>query len=285
MKISLVVSTIDRIFCVIRLFQSLLLQQYKNFEIILVYSEYYSVEIQKIINQFSGKLNIITLSTENKSVSARRNMGLMEVTGNIIAFPDDDCIYFPNTLQTVYEAFRNNPEVDVLLASRAGLNNEWKSLSSAIGELSRKKNRYHVFKNSETFLQFYRKQCIEIIGYFDEKLGPGTGLPYGSGEDTDYLLRAYAAGFAIFHSPHITVAHPDPPLGNPELYPKAKSYAVGRMYLIQKHSMPLWFELANIFYPLCRIPLDCWPILRFRWVIFAARLKASILSRVNRRKA
>jgi glycosyltransferase involved in cell wall biosynthesis len=286
LKLSLVVSTIDRFFYVERLFQSLVAQQYKNFEILFVHNEQCAAEVQELIKIFNGKLHIKTFIAQSESISAKRNVALNTAAGDIIAFPDDDCIYFPNTLQTVHEIFRVRPGVDALLATRVGLNCEWKCVPPASStELSRVKSRYGTFKNSETFLQFYRKQCIEAVGFFDETLGPGTGLPYGSGEDTDYVLRAFSAGCAIFLSSHVTVAHPDLPFGNPELYPKAKSYAAGRMRLLQKHSMPLWFELANIAYPLCRIPLDCLPILRFRWVVFTARLKACIIGRISRKKA
>lgn len=284
MKFSLVVVTVNRFFCVERLFQSLVSQRYKNFEILFVHSEQCAVDAQELIKIFNNKLDIKTFVAQSESASARRNLPLNAAMGDIIAFPDDDCIYFPNTLQIIHEIFRDRPEVDALLATRTSLNSEWYHAQFPLGEIQRIINRYNTFRNSETFLQFYRKQCIESVGLFDETLGPGTGLPYGSGEDTDYVLRAFSAGCAIFRSRHVTVAHPDPPLGSSEIYPKAKSYAVGRMRLLQKHSMPLWFELANIVYPLCRIPLDCLPILRFRWVVFTARLGAYILSRISREK-
>lgn len=285
LNFSLIVVTTDRFFFVERFFRSLVSQRYKNFEVLFVYGESHIAEAQVLVEKFNDRLKIKVFASPSDSASAKRNTALGAALGDIVAFPDDDCLYFPDTLQIVSEIFTTRSEVHALMGVRVGLNGDWRQgRQNDFIEALRVTNRYIVFRNSETFLQFYRKQCIDGVGLFDETLGPGTGLPYGSGEDTDYALRAFSAGCAIFRSHDAVVAHPDPPLGNPELYPKAKSYAVGRMRLLQKHSMPLWFELANIAYPLCRIPLDCLPILRFRWTVFKARLVASIHSRMSKRK-
>jgi GT2 family glycosyltransferase len=286
MNFSLIVATTDRFSFIDRLFNSLTSQRYKKFEIIFVCGEPYSAEAKNLVGKYNEKLNIKIFTDSSHSASAKRNIALNTASGDIIAFPDDDCLYFPDTLQIVHDILSSRPEVHALLGTRTGLNGDWhQERQSDHLEAKQITTRYDAFRNSETFLQFYRKHCIESIGLFDETLGPGTGLPYGSGEDTDYVLRAFSAGFNIFRSPDVIVAHPDIPLGNQDLYPKAASYAAGRMRLLQKHSMPLWFELANIMYPLCRIPLDCFPVLRYRWMIFQSRLVASIQNRIRKRKS
>ena len=283
MLFSLIVVTTDRFSLVERLLHSLVSQRYKHFEVLLVHGKFYDKEVHEITEKFNAIVNIKTFVSPSDSVSVARNVPLSFAAGDIIAFPDDDCIYSPETLHTVYEIFSARPEVDALLGARVCLNS-WQDVQHTTSmEAVRIKSRYDAFRNSETFLQFYRKQCVETVGLFDESLGPGTGLPYGSGEDTDYVLRAFAAGFAVFRAPGVIVTHPDPPLSNPSLYPKVRSYAAGRMRLLQKHSMPLWFELANILYPLCRIPLDCLPVLRYRWTVFRARLAASIHQKINKK--
>lgn len=283
MFFSLVVVTTCRFSLVERLFHSFASQRYKNFEVLFVHGRTYTAEAQALTEKFNNLLNIKTFVSPSDSVSVARNLPLGFVMGDIIAFPDDDCIYFPETLQTVYEIFSAQLEIDALLSTRVGLNNWQEAQHAASIETSRVKTHYDVFRNSETFLQFYRKQCVKTVGLFDETLGPGTGLPYGSGEDTDYVFRIFSAGFTVFRASGVIVAHPAPPLGDPELYPKARAYAVGRMRLLQKHSMPLWFELANIIYPLCRIPMDCLPVLRYRWIVFYTRLVASIHNRIRKR--
>jgi hypothetical protein len=283
MLCSLVVVTTDRLLLVERLFHSFVSQRCQNFEVLFVHGKACTEEMRALTERFGQSLTIKTFVSPSDSVSVARNVPLRAAAGDIVAFPDDDCVYSPETLQTVCGIFGAHPETDVLLGARARLNIRQEVRHRASLEISRVKSRYEAFRNSETFLQFYRRRCLETVGPFDEALGPGTGLPYGSGEDTDYVLRAFAAGFAVFRAPGVGVAHPDPPLGDPELLSKAKAYAVGRMRLLQKHSMPLWFEAANILYPLCRIPLDCLPVFRFRWTIFQARLAASVRNRMSGR--
>lgn len=54
---------------------------------------------------------------------------------------------------------------------------------------------------------FLRAQVVEKIGKFDETLGPGAGTPWGAGEDTDYYLRIFRAGFKLYQSSDIFVVH------------------------------------------------------------------------------
>jgi glycosyltransferase involved in cell wall biosynthesis len=50
-----------------------------------------------------------------------------------------------------------------------------------------------------------RRALIERLGPFDENFGPGSRI--GSGEDTDYVFRAYLAGATLEHVPDMTVFH------------------------------------------------------------------------------
>ncbi len=50
-----------------------------------------------------------------------------------------------------------------------------------------------------------RRDVLERIGFFDEKLGAGTACH--AGEDTDYFYRAYLAGIALEMVPDMLVAH------------------------------------------------------------------------------
>ncbi len=115
------------------------------------------------------------------------------------------------------------------------------------------------------------------MGNFDETLGPGTGLPWGCGEDTDYLLRVNAAGFSVARCNAIRVYHPKPDMADPTLIPKMHAYGLGRMYLLRKHCFPMWFRLANVVYPLLRLPLDLprhgWGAARYRAAMFLGRCR------------
>lgn len=130
------------------------------------------------------------------------------------------------------------------------------------------------FKNGETYLQFFRAEAVKDLR-FDPRLGPGTGLPYGCGEDTDYLLEAHKRA-PVWRCPSIRVFHPSPDTHVPS-DAKIASYAAGRMYLLKKHAFPLWFRCANVLYPLCMLPLDALrkgrKAARYRWRMFVERLR------------
>ena len=84
-------------------------------------------------------------------------------------------------------------------------------------------------------MQFFRATVVKGLR-FDSQLGPGTGLPYGCGEDTDYLLEARKRA-SVWRCPPIRVFHPSPDAHVPS-DAKIASYAAGRMYLLKKHAFP-----------------------------------------------
>lgn len=268
MKFSLITVTTDRLPLTERLFHSLAAQTRGDFEILFVHGPACSEGARALAGRFPH-LDVKPLASRDHCLSRSRNLALPLAKGEIIAFPDDDCAYEPDTLAEILSLFQERPEADVLLAGKGPLPAGGKGLAGPV-------NRYAVFEGSETFLQFYRKQCVDALGPFDERLGPGTGLPYGSGEDTDYALRAVEAGFGVFRAPSAVVRHPEADLRDPGLSRKVKAYAAGRMYLLRKHSMPAWFALANVVYPLLRIPGECLkacgPAAGYRWNMFTARL-------------
>jgi GT2 family glycosyltransferase len=284
MTFSLLAVTTDRLHLTERLFHSLASQRYKDFEVLFIYGEARAADALALARRFGGRLNIQPLASPSRAVSSARNLALPLAKGDCIAFPDDDCVYPPDVLHTVSAIFAAHPEADALLAAKVDLDMwEMRKEGPRTGAdgVSRVENRYAAFTNSETYLQFYRKKCTEAVGGFDETLGPGTSLSYGSGEDTDYVLRVLEAGFGIFRAPGVVIAHPALNPRNPEILPRTRAYAAGRMRVLHKHSMPLWFVLANIAYPLLRMPVDCLPVLRYRWNMFGARLAAGMKNRIT----
>jgi GT2 family glycosyltransferase len=268
------VVTTNRLILAERLFRSLADQEYRNFEVIFVHEQSCASAAASLTEAFQAKLNIQSLSVPPCGISRARNLGMPLLQGEIISFPDDDCVYTPHTLSAAVAFFHSHPRAGALLASKAGLD-------EAIAEMSQTTvagalNRYLLFGCSETFLQFYRGACVRRLGFFDETLGAGTGLPYGSGEDTDYVLRALEAGFTVLRAPSVLVRHPVVDFSDPSLAAKVKAYARGRMYLLRKHALPWWFRLANVAYPLAalarELPKHGLRTAAYRWRMFSARL-------------
>lgn len=265
--LSLLIATVRRRTELERLLFSLRQQKHTCLQIIIadqnppnflvdVYAEFTDLPLQVI-------------SAPDKGVSQARNAILPLAKGDYIVFPDDDCWYAPDTLAQVVEAFRRHPEAGAVLGywtpspQLPQPDNTEQVLSSTA-----------LFSQGGTCVQFFRAEAVKDLR-FDPRLGPGTGLPYGCGEDTDYLLEAHKRA-PVWRCPSIRVFHPSPDTHVPS-DTKVASYAAGRMYLLKKHAFPLWFRCANVLYPLCMLPLDALrkgrKAARYRWRMFVERLR------------
>ncbi|WP_304020360.1 glycosyltransferase family 2 protein [Desulfovibrio piger] len=264
---SLLIATVRRRTELKKLLFTLRQQQYQHIQIIIADQNPPSF-LESLHVQFSD-LPLQIVPVPDKGVSQARNAIISLAEGSYIAFPDDDCWYAPDTLTQAVEAFRRHPETGAVM----GRSFSQPSAAPAVGQDSRV-SQIGTFKNGETYLQFFRAEVVKDLR-FDPRLGPGTGLPYGCGEDTDYLLEAHKRA-PVWRCPSIRVFHPSPDTHVPS-DAKIASYAAGRMYLLKKHAFPLWFRCANVLYPLCMLPLDALrkgrKAARYRWRMFVERLR------------
>lgn len=245
-SIDLLVATIGRANELDRLFTSLEGQSYKNFRILLA-DQNPPGYLGNMLARHPG-LPITRTMLPPQGVSVARNVLLEQAKADIIVFPDDDCWYAPDTLERVRETFAAYPFCGALLGV-------WTSSPDvyASGVPEGSVSRAGLFQLAGTCVQFYRREAVTGLR-FDPLLGPGTGLPYGCGEDTDYLLYAYART-EVRRYAKIRVFHPSPKEIQPSPQ-KVASYAAGRMYLLKKHGFSWLFMLFNVLYPLCVAPLD-----------------------------
>lgn len=265
--LSLLIATVRRRTELERLLFSLRQQKHTCLQIIIadqnppnflvdVYAEFTDLPLQVI-------------SAPDKGVSQARNAILPLAKGDYIVFPDDDCWYAPDTLAQVTAAFQRHPEAGAVLGY-------WTPSAQVPppGDAEQPLSPTALFSQGGTCVQFFRAEAVKGL-CFDTRLGPGTGLPYGCGEDTDYLLEAHKRA-PVWRCPSIRVFHPSPDTHVPS-DTKIASYAAGRMYLLKKHAFPLWFRCANVLYPLCMLPLDALrkgrKAARYRWRMFVERLR------------
>lgn len=249
-RVALLVVTVGRHHELGRLLESLTQQTAKNF-FLYIGDQNTTNDAQELISRYATTLKIHRISFPRQALSKIRN-GLMDAClkeehPDWIGFPDDDCWFETDTLQMLSAYSARHPEVDGIVCSSKNEHGVPRGATEA------PLHRYNAISASETWVQFYRTRAVERIGTFDERLGPGTGLPYGCGEDTDYLLRALQAGLCIRRYPEMVMRHPGPKLSDRTLKDKWRAYGHGRMFLLAKHGFPLWFMLLNVAYPLCRL--------------------------------
>lgn len=267
-KISLILCTIERTTELERFLQSLVRQSYPNFELIIV-DQNKDERLVPLTRRFQKHFPILHLRSD-KGLSRARNVGLKHASGDIIAFPDDDCLYPPNLLERVARWFNEHPEWHGLTGrsvTEEGLpsNGRW---DKEPGEV----DRYNAWRRGTSFTLFFRREVVARVGPFDEDLGVGAGTPWGSAEEIDYLLRALKAGFRIFYDPNLWVIHP-----NKEPTPTtAYRYALGLGRVLRKHGYPFWFVAYYWLRPLGGVLLSLLmgkvDKARYYWAVLGGRL-------------
>ncbi len=72
---------------------------------------------ERVAQSFRHRLPLRILCLERLGLSSARNAALRKVTGDVVGFPDDDCIYMPSTLAVLEDALGRRPEADVIVGA------------------------------------------------------------------------------------------------------------------------------------------------------------------------
>lgn len=176
-RFSLVVATLGRVAELRPLFVSISAQN-AAVEIILV-DQNGDDRLVPVVAEFSPALPIRHVRAEVRNSSFARNTGLPHCRGEIVGFPDDDCIYPDGTLEFVDRAFVHDPALGVLTgpaaAPEGGLGSgRWDAARGPIG-------RGNAFTTVICFNLFLRRDLLERLGGFDEALG--VGAEFGACEE------------------------------------------------------------------------------------------------------
>src|SRR5205823_3889706 len=95
-----------------RLLNSLAEQTYRRFRVILV-DQNSDQRLEPIVTDHADAIAITRLAS-HPGLSRARNIAFQHLEGDIIALPDDDCIYPPDLLMRVGDLLARHPEWDGL---------------------------------------------------------------------------------------------------------------------------------------------------------------------------
>lgn len=284
MKASLVLATLNRTLEVKHFLETLSHQTYRDFEVIVV-DQNLDDRLVPILESFKDHFPIIHLRS-TPGLSHARNVALAHISGDMVAFPDDDCAYPPTLLEQVAQFFTKHTEWNGLTGQSV---NQQGQDSARLDHQSGQITPFNVWRRGISYTIFLRKEVVVKTGFFDESLGVGANTPWGSGEETDYLLRAIDDG--LYYNSNIMVIHPikaEPSeIARPietakpqQRHVKTYSYAMGRGRVLRKHNAPLWFVIYNWTRPLAGVTLS---LLRGRsqearshWATFQGRVQGWI---------
>ncbi len=218
LRFDLVVATVDRTDSLAALLDSLAAQTHEGFRVVVA-DQNTDDRVEQLLASHPG-LETLHLRTA-RGLSRARNVALAELCaeldsfrGELVAFPDDDCLYAPDLLERIARRFAAEPGLDGLsvrpVASDGATVGRWPERATAV----RPDNVWHT-ANSHTI--FVRRALVDRLGEFDEALGLGSGTPWSSGEEIDYLVRALRLGARIAYDPSLSVTHPVKPVSSREL--------------------------------------------------------------------
>jgi glycosyltransferase involved in cell wall biosynthesis len=243
-EISLIISTLgERPEDLRSLLRSLVPQSDYLCEVIVVDQNPDHQRIPTLIEQFHDSLPIRCTRSE-RGLSRARNQGLPLASGTLVAFPDDDCLYPKGLLEWVVSWFESSEGYDILSvgvkdATGDSSGNRWPQDSCDIRPI----NAFRTTFSSSLFV----RRDVAMTEQFNVRIGVGSGTPYGSGEETDYVLRLIDAGARGRFDRTCNIVHPrrDMLSGSGSIS-RAWSYGFGMGYLLRMHALSaLWMSFVT----------------------------------------
>jgi glycosyltransferase involved in cell wall biosynthesis len=257
--VSLITCTLGRKDKLERLLQSLLQQNREQFELILI-DQNPPGFLTDVVAPYLQYFSIVHVHTA-KGLSLGRNAGLRIAKGDLVAFPDDDCWYPPQTIQHVMELFAQQPK----LAFVTGCTRDASDIPSLSPSLE-----YRVAISRANYLNcgnsnsiFARLQAVRELGGFDERLGVGATTPFQSGEESDLVLSAIKAQMQLAYFPELVVHHDQVVSSSRSSYvSRARQYGAGYGALLHKHQFGNAYFASRVLRSVVRSGLH---VLQLQW--------------------
>jgi glycosyltransferase involved in cell wall biosynthesis len=190
-KVSIVVPSYNHARYIESTISSILNQDYKNLEIIVIDDGSTDSSVS-ILKTFGEK--IVLVLQQNQGQAATRNNAIKLATGEFIAFLDSDDLYMPCKISSQIKTFEMDNSLalvytDFLIINEDGaIVREVKCPSPAQKTMAFDVLSGNFICNASVML---RKKCFETEGYFDESVAPAA--------DGDMWLRLLTRNFIFGH--------------------------------------------------------------------------------------
>ena len=233
MTFDLVVATVDRVDELEAFLASLERQTHKDFRVLVV-DQNDDDRVEGVLGRHAS-LRVERLRAP-RGLSRARNEALSHLQADVVAFPDDDCVYPDDLIERV--AARLAPGLDGV----TGREPWWTTAAAVL-------TRDNLWNRAISFTIFLRRALVEHVGEFDERLG----LPSSSAEEIDYLIRALDEGARIEYDPALVVSHPQKPV---DLVAAGARDGASIGYLLRKHRYPPRVLMRMLLRPAAGVLLD-----------------------------
>jgi len=256
--ISIVIPTRNNSSTIKYLLDSLKIQSFKDFEVVIVDS---SIDNTPIIASQYNFVKIIKCPPLGANLA--RNIGINNAKGEIIAFTDGDCRVEKDWLKNIYTFFKKNPEIHVVGGSVytakelrgniiADYYNDalWPMMPIYSHEMEVKIDNFHLIRPPNSNNLSIRKKIFENKLFFDENFRGGY-------EETELLWRILLRGYRVKVSPKICVEHFHTKSLS-KLLKRAYNYGRGHYIFLRKYRnspLALYGSILIYVYTFLYIPL------------------------------
>jgi len=202
MKFSLILVTLGRDIELVSFLNSLASQTYMDFELIII-DQNKDKKIDSIVEKFINCFPVNHIKVNFSGIARARDYGIQFVRGEIIAFPDDDCVYEVDVLEKVAGEFERRKRLAIL----AGGSYDFGKKKFSIGTHSKKSGKF--FRSNMMGIEFTHFFNLSNIGrgelYLDHNFG--IGAKYFSMEGFEMMYRLMKTGNKAYYNPEIRFYH------------------------------------------------------------------------------
>lgn len=218
--------------------ESILMQSYTDFELILVYdrSDDGTEEIIKQFEKADQRVRIIE-NYSKKQLAAALNVGLASCRGQFIARMDADDIATPQRFATQVDFLQRNPDVALCGTCADIIDKDGKTIGHYTRPTGPERVRIYAQYSAPLFHPTWMMRRM-----LPESLGGYRDMSFG--EDYDFQLRALDAGFILDNIPITGLSYRRDPSHRARLAThKAANYAY-EMHRLRQRGMPDGFSGA-----------------------------------------
>lgn len=188
-KVSVIIPTYNHAKYVGRAIDSVLVQTYKNYEIIVV-DDGSTDNTKAVLKPYMDKIKYIY--QENKGLSSARNTGIRASKGEYLQFLDADDELLPQKFEIQVNILETHPEIDVIACEWIRVDENGNILPGE-GKCAKSTFSFKDLVLGNPFIVhilLLRRKCFNLAGLFDESLNVY--------EDWDMWLRIAAKGYRFY---------------------------------------------------------------------------------------
>lgn len=197
-NVSVIIPTYNRAHSVARAIESVLMQTYKDYEVIVV-DDGSTDKTERILNKYRDKCHII--KQKNQGVSSARNSGIDRARGEWIAFLDSDDEWLPDKLKVQLSEVQREESVIIHVTNGLAVDLKGKDVNyfdkirinvKQRDSLIKRPFKHFLSSGAKLSASIIKKSAFKKAGYFDPNLT--------FGEDLDIMLRLSLYGSCINNS-------------------------------------------------------------------------------------